>query len=31
MALPGGNPNRWHELVDNYVIATAQLYIALTE
>ena len=29
MVLPAGNPNRWHELVDSYVVATAQLYIAL--
>jgi hypothetical protein len=30
MAQPAGNPNRWHELVDHYAIATAGLYIALT-
>lgn len=30
MVQPAGNPNRWHELVDSYAIATAGLYIALT-
>ena len=30
MVQPAGNPNRWHELVDHYAIATAGLYIALT-
>jgi len=30
-ALPPGNPNRWHELVDDYVVTTAKLYIALTD
>jgi len=30
MAQPAGNPNRWHELVDHYAIATAGLYVALT-
>jgi hypothetical protein len=29
MGMPGGNPNRWHELLDRYVILTAQLYSAL--
>jgi hypothetical protein len=29
--LPGGNPNQWHKLVDQYVIATAELYKTLSE
>jgi hypothetical protein len=29
--LPGGNPNQWHTLLDEYVIATAALYIALSD
>ena len=29
--LPGGNPNQWHRLVDQYVIATAELYKTLSE
>ncbi len=29
--LPGGNPNHWHKLVDQYVIATAELYKILSE
>jgi hypothetical protein len=29
MGLPGGNPNRWHELLDRYVILTAELYSSL--
>jgi len=28
LALPGGNPNRWHQLLDDYVVATAELYKA---
>lgn len=30
-SLPGGNPNRWHKLLDDYVIATAELYKTLSE
>jgi hypothetical protein len=30
-SLPGGNPNQWHKLVDQYVIATAELYKTLSE
>lgn len=29
--LGGSDPNRWHELIDEYVQATALLYIALAE
>ncbi len=29
-ALPGGNPNQWHALVDEYVITAAALYIGLS-
>jgi uncharacterized protein DUF4150 len=29
LAMPGSNPNKWHELVDTYVIATADLYKVL--
>ena len=29
--LPGGNPNHWHKLLDQYVIATAELYKTLSE
>jgi hypothetical protein len=29
-ALPAGNPNRWHELIDQYVLLTAELYLTLT-
>jgi hypothetical protein len=28
--LPGGSPNQWHALVDDYVMTAAALYIALT-
>jgi hypothetical protein len=28
LALPGGNPNRWHQLLDEYVVAAAELYKA---
>ncbi len=27
--LPGADPNRWHELLDKYVITSAELYKAL--
>jgi DNA-binding ferritin-like protein len=30
-SLPGGNPNQWHKLLDQYVIATAELYKTLSE
>jgi hypothetical protein len=30
MALPGLNPNKWHELLDKYVVLTARLYMALS-
>lgn len=26
--LPGGNPNLWHQLLDEYVVTTAELYKA---
>jgi hypothetical protein len=29
--LPGGNPTRWHQLVDGYVILTAELYKTLAD
>jgi Toxin PAAR-like domain len=29
IGLPGSNPNRWHELVDQYVMTAAELYKAL--
>ncbi len=29
LALPGTDPNRWHSLLDQYVIGVADLYIAL--
>jgi hypothetical protein len=29
LALPGTNPDRWHTLLDEYVMTTASLYIAL--
>jgi len=31
VGLPGGNPNQWHALVDDYVITAAALYITLSE
>ena len=31
IALPANNPNRWHELLDEYVIATAEVYITLSD
>ena len=30
-SLPGGNPNQWHKLLDQYVILTAELYKTLSE
>ncbi len=30
-ALPPGNPTRWHRLLDDYVILTAELYKTLTD
>ena len=30
-SLPGRDPNRWHKLLDEYVVATAELYKALSE
>jgi Toxin PAAR-like domain len=30
-ALPAGNPNQWHTVVDDYVMTVAALYIALTD
>lgn len=29
LAMPGSNPNKWHELVDAYVVAAADLYKVL--
>jgi hypothetical protein len=29
--LPGGNPNQWHTLVDEYVSTMAALYILLSD
>lgn len=29
--LPSGNPTRWHKLLDDYVILTAELYKTLSE
>ena len=29
--LPAGNPTRWHKLLDQYVILTAELYKTLSE
>ena len=29
--LPSGNPTRWHKLLDDYVIYTAELYKTLSE
>jgi hypothetical protein len=31
ISAPGGNPNRWHQLIDEYVIRSAELYRTLTE
>jgi hypothetical protein len=30
MGLPGTDPNRWHSLVDAYVMTAASLYIAIS-
>jgi hypothetical protein len=30
-AMPGGNPTRWHKLLDDYVLVTAELYKTLTD
>jgi hypothetical protein len=29
LSMPGSNPNKWHELVDAYVVAAADLYKVL--
>ena len=29
MTMQGNNPNTWHELLDEYVMATAEVYITL--
>jgi len=29
--LPSGNPTRWHKLLDDYVMLTAELYKTLTD
>lgn len=30
VGLPGSDPNRWHDLVDAYVMTAASLYLALS-
>jgi hypothetical protein len=30
-SLPAGNPNRWHQLLDNYAFCAAELYKNLTD
>jgi Domain of unknown function (DUF4150) len=29
LAMPGSNPNKWHDLLDTYIVATADLYKVL--
>ena len=30
-SLPGRDPNRWHKLLDDYIVLTAELYKTLSE
>jgi hypothetical protein len=30
-SLPGRDPNRWHRLLDDYVVLTAELYKTLSD